>query len=109
VITVTRTVRAQALFASCLQPSEHATPTELARAIRDSLRGHHGAAGCAAVVATEDGDHPDAAAARMRWALAAAAATATTTATAATATTTAAAATATTTGNSAPAGVTVGR
>jgi hypothetical protein len=76
VITVTRTVQAQALFASCLQPSEHATPTEVVRAIRASLRGHHGAAGCAAVVATEYGDHPDVAAARMRWALAAVTATA---------------------------------
>ncbi|MDT4988981.1 MAG: hypothetical protein QOI74_3075, partial [Micromonosporaceae bacterium] len=71
VIPVTRTVQAQALFASCLQPSDRATPAALARAIRDSLRGHHGAAGCAAVVAAEYGDHPDMAAARMRWALAA--------------------------------------
>ena len=65
------TVRAQALFASCLQPSDHPTPTQVSAAIHDSLRGHGGVTGCACVVATEYGDHPDTAAARMRWALAA--------------------------------------
>jgi hypothetical protein len=108
VITVTRTVQAQALFASYLQPSEHATPTELARAIRDSLRGHHGAAGCAAAVATEYGDHPDMAAARMRWALAVVTA-ATATVAARTATTGAAAEATLTAATVKAAGATVGR
>jgi hypothetical protein len=70
VITVTRTVRAQALFSSCLQPSDRPTPTQVAAAIRDSLGGNRGPAGCAAVLAAEYGDHPETAAARMRWALA---------------------------------------
>jgi hypothetical protein len=71
---MTRTTRAQALFASRLQPSERPTPAQVAVAIADSLRGNGGIAGCLAVVATEYGDHPDTAAARMRWALALAAA-----------------------------------
>lgn len=74
VITVTLTLRAQALFASCLQPSDRPTPTQVADAIIDSLRGNGGVAGCVATVATEYGEHPETAAARMRWALALAAA-----------------------------------
>jgi hypothetical protein len=70
VISMTLTVRAQALFASCLQPSDRPTPAQVADAIIDSLRGNGGVAGCVATVATEYGDHPEAAAARMRWALA---------------------------------------
>ncbi len=67
---MTLTVRAQALFASCLQPSDRPTPAELADAIIDSLHGHGGIGGCLATVATEYGEHPAEAAARMRWALA---------------------------------------
>ncbi len=67
---MTLTVRAQALFASCLQPSDRPTPTQVADAIIDSLRDNGGVAGCVATMATEYGDHPEAAAARMRWALA---------------------------------------
>jgi hypothetical protein len=70
VITVTRTLRAQALFVSCLQPSDRPTPAQVAAAIRATLRSNQGPAGCAALLAAEYGDHPDAAAARMRWALA---------------------------------------
>jgi hypothetical protein len=73
VIPMTLTVRAQALFASCLQPSDRPTPGQVADAIIDSLRGNGGVAGCVATMATEYGDHPEAAAARMRWALALAA------------------------------------
>jgi hypothetical protein len=73
VITVTLTIRAQALVASCLQPSQRPTPTQVADAIMDSLLGSGGVAGCVAIVAAEYGDHPEAAAARMRWALALAA------------------------------------
>jgi hypothetical protein len=72
---MTLTICAQALFASGLQPSDRPTPAQVAHAIRDSLRCHHGVAGCVAELATEYGDHPTEAAARMRWALAAVAAT----------------------------------
>jgi hypothetical protein len=60
---------AEALFVSPLQPSDRPTPDEARAAIRASLRAHHGTRGCAAAFAVEYGDHPDAAAARMRWAL----------------------------------------
>jgi hypothetical protein len=62
-------VRAEALFASTLQPSESPTPDQVRRAITTALR-RWGVRGCAARVAGEFGDHPDTAAARMSWALA---------------------------------------
>jgi len=68
---MTLTVGAEALFASHLQPSDHATPSQINAAIGASLRAHHGARGCAAACAAEYGDHPETAVARMRWALAA--------------------------------------
>ena len=61
---------AEALFASYLQPSDHPTSAQVTAAVRDSLRRLGGQGGCAAVRATAYGDHPDTAAARMRWALA---------------------------------------
>ena len=64
-----QSVRAEALFASLLQPSEVPSGVQIADAIAASLR-NHGAAGCAAAVAAEYGEHPDVAVARMRWALA---------------------------------------
>jgi hypothetical protein len=67
--TTYETVRAQALFASSLQPSQRPTPTEVRAAIAATLR-NRGAPGCAAAVATEYGDHPETASARMAWALA---------------------------------------
>jgi hypothetical protein len=67
---VTRTVQAQALFSSFLQPSDRPTAGQVAQAVRDGLHLHGGADGCAAAVATEYGEHPAEAAARMRWALA---------------------------------------
>jgi hypothetical protein len=70
VIPVTRTVQAQALFSSFLQPSDRPSAGQVAQAVRDGLRRHGGAEGCAAVVAAEYGEHPVEAAARMRWALA---------------------------------------
>lgn len=60
---------AEALFASSLQPSEHPTATQVSSAIGASIRRHRGASGCAAACAVEYGDHPESAAARMRWAL----------------------------------------
>jgi hypothetical protein len=61
--------RAEALFVSCLQPSDSPTPAEVGAAIRDSLRANGGLAGCAAQLAAEYGDHPLEAVDRMRWAL----------------------------------------
>jgi len=63
-------VRAEALFASLLQPSEVPTVAQIVDAIAASLRVHGGVDGCAAAVAAEYGDHPDVAVVRMRWALA---------------------------------------
>jgi hypothetical protein len=65
--------RAEALFASSLQPSERPTASQIAAAIRTSLREHGGSCGCAEACAAEYGDHPETARDRMRWALASAA------------------------------------
>lgn len=62
-------VRAEALFASKLQSSGSASPEEVRRAIATTLR-WLGVRGCAAQMASEFGDHPDTAVARMSWALA---------------------------------------
>src|SRR5579859_2882390 len=64
------TVRAEALFLSALQPSGSPTPDQIRRAVTATLQ-RLGVRGCAAHVAGEFGDHPDTAAARMSWALAA--------------------------------------
>jgi hypothetical protein len=60
---------AAALFASYLQPSDRPSAARIRDAIRRSHTVHGGRSGCAAVVAAEYGEHPDTAAARMRWAL----------------------------------------
>src|SRR5262245_1358837 len=57
--------RCVALFASELQRSD-APAAELAEAIRYAVR-RFGIAGCASRMAQEFGDHPEAAASRMRW------------------------------------------
>jgi hypothetical protein len=62
-------VRAEALFASTLQPSGSPSPGQVRRAVAATLR-QLGARGCAAQTAAEFGDHPETAAARMNWALA---------------------------------------
>jgi hypothetical protein len=67
---MTLTTRAQALFASSLQPSDHPAPAQVAAAIHESLWRRGGPDGCAAAVAREYGDYPETAASRMRWALA---------------------------------------
>jgi hypothetical protein len=66
--------RAEALFASSLQPSDRPGMRQVRAAIAASLLAHRGAAGCAARMAAEYGEHPEEAACRMRWALALAAA-----------------------------------
>ena len=68
-IAVTRVARAQALFASCLQPSDRPSAQQVATAIDQVMR-REPTPDCACALATEYGDHPEEAAARMRWALA---------------------------------------
>lgn len=60
--------RAEALFASNTQISDHPTPTEVRTAIRITVR-RIGVNGCACCVAGEFGDHPDNAVLRMAWAI----------------------------------------
>ena len=58
--------RCQALFCSALQPSDAPTADMVAAAIGRAVR-QFGISGCAGRMAQEFGDHPDAAASRMRW------------------------------------------
>ena len=58
--------RCEALFASGLQPSDAPTAGMVAAAVTRAVR-QFGAGGCAGRMAQEFGDHPDAAARRMRW------------------------------------------
>lgn len=61
---------AEALFASSLQPSGEPTAAQVDAAVTAMVLAH-GTCGCAALLAEEYGEHPEAAAERMRWALAA--------------------------------------
>ncbi len=58
--------RRAALFASGLQRSDAPTTTMAAQAITATVR-RFGIHGCLSRMAQEFGDHPDAAAERMRW------------------------------------------
>jgi len=58
--------RCPALFCSGLQPSDAPTATMVATAISRAVQ-QFGVGGCAGRMAQEFGDHPDAAASRMRW------------------------------------------
>ena len=58
--------RCEALFVSGLQRSDAPDAAALAELIRAAVR-HYGVRGCASRMAQEFGEHPDAAAARMRW------------------------------------------
>jgi hypothetical protein len=62
---------ADALFASALQCSDAPGAGQVRQAIEAAVS-TFGASGCAGRVAQEFGDHPETAAARMRWARAAA-------------------------------------
>ena len=62
-----RTLQADALFVSALQRSEEVNAGRIRQAIAVSLDAYGGAS-CASRVAQEFGDHPEAAADRMRWA-----------------------------------------
>ena len=59
-------VRCPALFCSGLQPSDAPTGGMIATAISRAVQ-QFGVGGCAGQMAQEFGDHPDAAATRMRW------------------------------------------
>jgi hypothetical protein len=59
-------VRADALFVSALQRSDEPSAAQVREAIAGAVR-RFGGQGCAERVAQEFGDHPDVAAARMRW------------------------------------------
>jgi len=59
--------RCEALFASWLQRSDDPTAERVAEAISRAVR-RFGTRGCACRMAQEFGDHPEAAAERMRWA-----------------------------------------
>ena len=58
--------RCQALFSSGLQPSDAPTADMVATAISRAVH-QFGTGGCAGRMAQQFGDHPDAAATRMRW------------------------------------------
>jgi hypothetical protein len=60
-------VRSDALFVSVLQPSQEPGVRQVRQAVETAVR-QFGAGGCAGRVAQEFGEHPQAAAARMRWA-----------------------------------------
>jgi hypothetical protein len=62
--------QADALFTSALQRSDVLSSGQIRQAVVAAL-GAYGATGCAGRVAQEFGDHPESAAARMRWARAA--------------------------------------
>ena len=57
----------EAVFASALQPSDAPSADMVAQVIDRAVQ-HLGVGGCIARMAREFGDHPDAAARRMRWA-----------------------------------------
>jgi hypothetical protein len=61
-----RQAQREALFASGLQPSDAPTADMITQAITRTLQ-RFGTGGCAGRMAQEFGDHPDAAAERMRW------------------------------------------
>jgi hypothetical protein len=65
--TSTGAVWADALFVSVMQRSDTPGRGQVLKAITAAVRAY-GHRGCAARVAQEFGDHPEAAVARMRWA-----------------------------------------
>ena len=58
--------RCEALFASALQRSDTLTASALTEVISHTVR-QVGIGGCISLMAQEFGDHPEAAAERMRW------------------------------------------
>jgi hypothetical protein len=67
---MTTTELAQVLFATALQPSDRLSPFQIRKAVDERLCAcGDDSSWCAAYVAQEAGDHPEAYVARMRWAL----------------------------------------
>jgi hypothetical protein len=62
-----RIARVEAVFCSCLQPSDTPIPEQV-RGVVANIARLKGCRGCAAQVAQEFGEHPELAAPRMRWA-----------------------------------------
>jgi len=60
-------IRADALFVSAVQRSDEPGPVQVRQAVAAAVC-RFGPRGCAERVAQEFGDHPEIAAARMRWA-----------------------------------------
>ena len=65
-ISTVKDLAAEALFVSCLQPSEHPDRETVEDAITTMIL-RYGSDGCAAGVALEFGDHPETAVQRMEW------------------------------------------
>lgn len=65
-VSAVNDLRAEALFCSPLQPSDAPTFTQVDDAITAALLTYT-AEGCSGLLAQEFGDHPEAAAQRMRW------------------------------------------
>ena len=65
-ISTVEELAAQALFVSDLQPSQCPNGSEVAEAVTAMIL-RYGSDGCAAGVAVEFGDHPEAAVRRMSW------------------------------------------
>jgi hypothetical protein len=65
-ISTVQALAAEALFVSYLQPSERPNRQTVEEAVTAMLL-RHGSDGCAAGVAEEFGDHPEAAVRRMNW------------------------------------------
>jgi nitrogenase molybdenum-iron protein alpha/beta subunit len=65
-ISIVKDLAAEALFVSCLQPSQCPSRQAVEQAVTAMIL-LHGSDGCAAGVATEFGDHPDVAVRRMHW------------------------------------------
>jgi uncharacterized membrane protein len=62
-------IDAEALFLSVLQPSDRPTAAQVRAAVSAALLACGGPQGCAVALAAEFGEHPETAAARMRWAI----------------------------------------
>jgi hypothetical protein len=60
-------LRAEALFASDLQPSQHPSTRQVWDVVHATVV-QHGEVWCTALVAQEFGEHPDCACRRMQWA-----------------------------------------
>jgi len=65
-ISTVQDLAAEALFVSYLQPSECPSRQTVEETVTAMLL-RHGSDGCAAGVAAEFGDHPEAAVRRMNW------------------------------------------